>query len=703
MNIIDNLLPTLQHIGVGGYWLVLLFALVESLAFVGSIVPGALVIVLAGFLSSQGYLDIGDLIWFAAIGAILGDCISYYLGTKGTRFFKHENRFLKASHIAKGTQFFEKYGSKSIFIGRFVGFLRPIIPFIAGLTKMNIRVFLFWNILSAFAWSIVHLLIGYYFGGSLLAIETWSSRLGVFFVVAIVLFISLWICIKRRRILIGFSTSVMHSIFEALARNPYMRRFVGQHVIFFSFLKKRLNRKKFTGLSLTLLAIAGAYVLFLFIGITEDVLTQDVIVSTDLRIAHLLFLFRNLVLIKIFIWITILGKIEIVMSILITVSIILWLWKKRVYLLHMWIVLAGSSLCMILGKMLINRDRPGALIPFYIESSTSFPSGHATIAVALYGFLTYIASKQVAKIKYQSLIIFSGLSVIILVGFSRMYLGVHYISDVFGGYLIGLLWLIIGITLVEWHLHKRQEQHRTVAVGVSVKYITASLILFEIIMYVFFGYHYTPTPNTYSLPNSSPIVISPIDIFSGPTPYPKFTEGVFGAQQEPLSLIIIAKDDISLVSAFEHSGWLKANPINATSLIDISKAILFKTSYTRAPMTPSFWNTNIHNIGFEKPTPKNLVSERHHIRVWKTNSVLVDNRHIYVGTASFDKNIKWGGITHAIAPDIDTERDLVLSDFQNANTLEYHKVTQFVTPGLGKNLSGDQFFTDGKIYILYTH
>ncbi|PIT95911.1 PA-phosphatase, partial [Candidatus Falkowbacteria bacterium CG10_big_fil_rev_8_21_14_0_10_37_14] len=102
MNFLTNILPSLSHLGVWGYWLVLLFSLLESLVFAGVIVPGSTLVIMAGFLSSQGYLDIGDLIWFAAIGAILGDSISYYLGTKGTRFFHNENKLLKADHLERG-------------------------------------------------------------------------------------------------------------------------------------------------------------------------------------------------------------------------------------------------------------------------------------------------------------------------------------------------------------------------------------------------------------------------------------------------------------------------------------------------------------------------------------------------------------------------------------------------------------------------
>ena len=179
-----------------GYWLVLLVSLLESLVFAGIIVPGSTLVVLAGFLSSQGYLDIGDLIWFATVGAVLGDSISYYFGTKGTSFFHNENKLLKADHLERGKRFFHTQGGKSIFLGRFIGPLRAIIPFVAGLSGMGKSRFLFWNISSAFLWSTSHLVLGYFFGNAFTAIEVWSIRAG-YVVVAIIAFSALMYAIRR--------------------------------------------------------------------------------------------------------------------------------------------------------------------------------------------------------------------------------------------------------------------------------------------------------------------------------------------------------------------------------------------------------------------------------------------------------------------------------------------------------------------------
>ena len=346
MNFLTNILPSLSHLGVWGYWLVLLFSLLESLVFVGVIVPGSIVVVFAGFLSSQGYLDIGDLIWFATIGAILGDGISYYLGTKGTGFFRNENRFLKASHLEHGEQFFRKHGSKSIFLGRFVAPLRPIVPFIAGISGMKKGKFLFWNIISAFLWSASHLLLGYFFGSAFTAIEIWSTRVGYAIGLALLFFALLYVVrfvtVKHGRQIAEFIRSVSASIKNAVSSNPDVQKLVKRYPIFFAFIKTRTDRKSFSGLPLTLIVIGFVYVFLLFFGIIQDVLTSDTIVAADVRIANLLAYFRGPELTGVFLWITLLGKWQIVIGLAIITSIILWLWKKRDYIIYLRLALAAD-------------------------------------------------------------------------------------------------------------------------------------------------------------------------------------------------------------------------------------------------------------------------------------------------------------------------------------------------------------------------
>src|SRR3990167_18272 len=97
--LINNVLPQFESFGLWGYAISFSAAFLESIAIIGAILPGSTAIVIIGFLSSHGILDIWNLFWVVGLGAVMGDCVSYYLGTKGKNFFKNENKFLKRDHI----------------------------------------------------------------------------------------------------------------------------------------------------------------------------------------------------------------------------------------------------------------------------------------------------------------------------------------------------------------------------------------------------------------------------------------------------------------------------------------------------------------------------------------------------------------------------------------------------------------------------
>ena len=147
---------------------VFLVACGESLAVVGLIVPGALLMVGFGALIALDYLAFGPTVIAAILGAITGDGISYWLGIKYNRNLVTLWPFSRYPDLLnRGETFFQRHGGKSVLLGRFVGPLRPIIPAIAGMLKMPVRQFFLINILSAVFWAPLYLLPGIIFGTSL--------------------------------------------------------------------------------------------------------------------------------------------------------------------------------------------------------------------------------------------------------------------------------------------------------------------------------------------------------------------------------------------------------------------------------------------------------------------------------------------------------------------------------------------------------
>ena len=145
---LSQLFPDMQHLGVAGYWIVLLLSLIESFVITGWFVPGTTVVVIFGGFAAHGFYDFWDLVFFAFVGAVLGDGISYEMGRRGKRFIARYS--VIARHAAQGGAFFQKYQTMSIVFGRFVGWVRPIIPFIAGMFGMPRIRFYVANVISGY-------------------------------------------------------------------------------------------------------------------------------------------------------------------------------------------------------------------------------------------------------------------------------------------------------------------------------------------------------------------------------------------------------------------------------------------------------------------------------------------------------------------------------------------------------------------------
>lgn len=457
-------------------------------------------------------------------------------------------------------------------------------------------------------------------------------------------------------------------------------------------MRQRLDRSRFRGLPLTLLTIAFGYVFFLFLGIIEDITTSDLVVAADVRIANLIAAFRSEHLAEAFLKITFLGKWEVVFGFAVAFSIIFLLLNRKRYVLPLWLSVAGSMTFVFLGKLAFHRARPD--IALYVEHSFSFPSGHAAIAVALYGFMAYFAVRNLKPISLKILTLVTGFLIALLIGFSRMYLGVHYFSDVWAGFLIGALWLITAIGLTEHQIRKHPQNKP------AISRCLLSIIPF-MAAFIFYAVFTSSQLPELSMHNNlqTGLIANNLNTMFDDYSLPKYTETIVGASQEPLSFIILADNDTALIKAFRDSGWHLADKAGHDSLIQFAKDAVFNKGYASAPMTPSFWNSYVHDFGFEKPTDLNTVRARHHARFWKTQFQSKEGKNIYAGTASLDTGIKWG-ITHKISPDIDSERELLFSELSASENILQQKKLQLVSPVMGENFAGDPFFSDGKAYLI---
>ena len=156
---------------------------------------------------------------------------------------------------------------------------------------------------------------------------------------------------------------------------------------------------------------------------------------------------RTALLNKFFILISYFGAGDVILFIAAIVTIFLIIKRRKSHIFMLWIIFAGNILSAYILKSTIQRSRPlGGIVE---ETLFSFPSAHAVLSAAFYGFLIYLIF-QSGKNRPFKFFGSAGLFIlIILIGFSRLYLGVHYLSDVMAGYLLGGLWLWAGIKLAK--------------------------------------------------------------------------------------------------------------------------------------------------------------------------------------------------------------------------------------------------------------
>src|SRR5690606_8832601 len=149
-----------------------LVTFVESLVLVGAFVPATALMLLAGGLMAKGVLDPVGVILSCAVGATLGDAVSYWIGRRlGPKAMRHQAFRPHRRKIARTRFFTRKYGPASIYIGRFFGPLRAFVPIAAGMLRMPAGRFQVANVLSALIWVPAMLAPGYFAAKGLAEIE----------------------------------------------------------------------------------------------------------------------------------------------------------------------------------------------------------------------------------------------------------------------------------------------------------------------------------------------------------------------------------------------------------------------------------------------------------------------------------------------------------------------------------------------------
>jgi undecaprenyl-diphosphatase len=416
------------------YAAVFLLALSESIPIIGAVVPGSAVILAISALVPSGVVTLWSLLIVATVGAIIGDGLSFSLGHRYHREILNLwplNRYPEL--IARSEAFFSSHGDKSVFLARFTPGVRAFIPLIAGMLRMPVRRFYVANIASALAWAPSHILPGVLVGASLGLLGAAAKPLAVLLVVLV---IALW--------------AVTHAVRYALRRGipllilgvERLRAWASTRDTWLSrHLRILLDPSRHEIKALAALAVVLIGATWLFFGVLEDVVSGDPLVRTDAAIYRILQDLRTPMGDSVMIAITELGDTAVVLPV--TIIVLLWLaWRRAWRTAAYWLTAIAVASALNTGiKAALHRVRPGEL--FYSGwSAFSFPSGHSTMNVVLYGFLAFLIAREIRP-AWRIPVALGAASLTLLIAFSRLYLGAHWFSDVIGGLAFATAWLVL--------------------------------------------------------------------------------------------------------------------------------------------------------------------------------------------------------------------------------------------------------------------
>jgi undecaprenyl-diphosphatase len=231
--------------------------------------------------------------------------------------------------------------------------------------------------------------------------------------------------------------------------HPVTAAFAGRFPRAHAFVAERFRTTEFTGLPLTLLAMAALYSAALFGGLVDQLFEAEGLIRVDDFADALVGRMRSDPGFTFFLWVTALSAGPTFVAVGLVATLFLVMERRGAIVPALWTTLIGAQMTTWIGKYAINRDRP-EFLDIATATAPSFPSGHATAAMAVYGFLAYLAVRKATSRRVRFEVIFWAGVLIALIGFSRIYLRVHFLSDVLSGFLVGVFWLLVGVVVAEW-------------------------------------------------------------------------------------------------------------------------------------------------------------------------------------------------------------------------------------------------------------
>lgn len=409
--------------------LVFLVAFCDALVVVGIVVPALPLLFAVGALVGLGHLDGPYVVACAALGALAGDALSYWIGYRwGPQLREHWPFTRYPQLLQRGEQLFRRNGASAILIARFVGAVRPFVPAIAGTLRMPLERYLPVSAFAAVAWAGVFLAPGWIFGASFDAVAAVADRLALVLAAMFGVVALTWsVIVYGWRWFDGHANVLLARLLAWTRVHPVLGRYAAALVD-----PNRPESASLLVLAVALLAIGWAWFALLFV-----VVAGGEPLALDLRVQQLMSSLRNPLADRLMAALASLGDPQVLGAA--SLAALGWLlWRRRWMAAAHW--LAALAFGFVLTAWLeaaIHMPRPEAAVPGF-----GFPSVAVTMATIAFGFFAVLIARELPGRDRVWPWLVAGVTVAAL-GFARLYFGAHWLSDIAGGVLLGVVWLLV--------------------------------------------------------------------------------------------------------------------------------------------------------------------------------------------------------------------------------------------------------------------